>query len=183
MANRTCSVPDCGNPVKNMGFCYSHYMKNWRYGTPTPQFAPKWADIRGKRYGTLIVRARSGRQWLCDCDCGRSRLASAGELNREGDSSTCGERRNHRSNNAGYTAAHDRCRRDRGSAKSHRCVDCGCPAKHWSYNHDDPDEREAFGLSDGPIAYSLSPDHYSPRCVPCHKMFDLGRLNSAKCGD
>ena len=180
MTNATCSLADCDKPIKRSGFCYGHYMKNWRYGTPTPTFAPGWVDIRGHRFGTLVVRERSGSRWVCDCDCGRVRLVSAGELNRDGDSSTCGDRRtHHRREDAGYTAAHQRCRSDRGLVQLHSCIDCGAPAQHWSYNHDDPDERLAHGLSAKAIAYSLDPNHYSPRCVRCHKRFDLGRADSA----
>ena len=32
---------------------------------------------------------------------------------------------------------------------------------------------------ENPIAYSNNPEHYEPRCVPCHKRFDLGRVDSA----
>jgi hypothetical protein len=181
MTNATgCAVIDCDRPVKRRGYCYGHYMKAWRYGTPTPIFDPAWQDIRGQRFGTLVVSERIGRQWLCACDCGRDRLASAGELNRTGEAATCGDRRTHRRlDEAGYTAAHERCRSDRGPVQTHTCVDCGGPAQHWSYDHDDPDERLAHGLSANPVAYSLNPEHYSPRCVSCHKRFDLGRLDAA----
>lgn len=181
MTHGTCSLTDCDKPIKRAGFCYGHYMKNWRYGTPTPDFGPSWVDIRGQRYGLLVVRERVDHRWLCDCDCGRTRLVSAGDLNRHADSATCGDRRTHRRlDTAGYTAAHERCRRDRGRVQDHACADCGNSAQHWSYNHDDPDERLAHGLSQRPIAFSLKPEHYSPRCVPCHKRFDLGRLDAAR---
>lgn len=180
MANGTCSLPTCTKPLKRGGFCYGHYMKNWRYGTPTPEFSPSWDDVRGKRFGTLVVLERDGAKWICKCDCGRERAASAGELNRTGEAATCGHRPTHRrADEAGYTAAHQRCRSDRGRVQLHDCVDCGRTAQHWSYNHDDPDERLALGLSANPVAYSLNPEHYSPRCVKCHKRFDLGRTDSA----
>lgn len=180
MTNATCSLPDCPKPMKRAGFCYGHYMKNWRYGTPAPDFGPGWEDIRGQRFGTLVVVERVDHRWRCDCDCGRTRLVSAGDLNRHGDASTCGDRRTHRRlDMAGYTAAHQRCRSDRGRVQGHPCVDCGKQAQHWSYNHDDPDELLAYDLSAHPVAYSLKSEHYSPRCVSCHKRFDLGRADSA----
>jgi len=179
MSQDTCSLDGCSNPIKRATFCYSHYMKNWRYGTPTPAFPPKWDDIRGKRFGTLVVIERSAQSWRCQCDCGRERAASAGELNREGDASTCGHRKTHRRrDSAGYSAAHRRVRQDRGPIREHNCVECGNPAGHWSYNHDDPDELLAVGLSANPVAYSLDPANYSPRCVPCHKIFDLGHRDA-----
>lgn len=181
MTEGTCGVDECDKPIKRAGFCYSHYMRNWRYGTPTPEFSPRWVDVTGKRYGALVVRSREGQRWLCDCDCGQTRLVSAGELNREGDANSCGDMKIHRrSDSAGYVAAHDRCRRDKGPIKSHVCIDCGAPAQHWSYDHGDPDQLLAYGLSTRPIAYSLDPDHYQPRCVSCHKVFDLGRIDSFK---
>lgn len=179
MPKPICSLDECDKPVKRRGYCYSHYMKAWRYGTPTPSFDPKWVDLRGRRFGTVVVQERQGQRWLTVCDCGRERLASAGELNRSGDAATCGHRPSHRrSETAGYSAAHDRVRRDRGPITDHACIDCGRQAQHWSYNHDDPQELLAHGLSVRPVAYSLTPAHYSPRCISCHKRFDLGRIHS-----
>lgn len=176
-----CSVTDCGRPVKRFGFCYAHYMKNWRYGTPTPEFAPKWVDIRGRRFGTLVVAERVERGWLCRCDCGRERTVTAGDLNRYGDAVTCGHRPTHRrADVAGYSGAHQRVRNDRGRVQEHQCINCGAQAAHWSYNHDDPDEFYAVGLSAAPVAFSLKSNHYSPRCVPCHKRFDLDRADAAQ---
>lgn len=182
-ANRSkqdvCTVDMCEKPVKRptTGYCYGHYMKNWRYGTPTPQFQ-HWVDIQGQRFGTLQVLERVDNKWLCQCDCGKQRTASAGDLNRTGQDSTCGDRTAHRRPDSGYSAAHERVRSDRGPIKAQCCIDCGSPAQHWSYNHDDPNELHAHGLSSRPIAYSLNPSHYSSRCVPCHKTFDLGRLDA-----
>jgi hypothetical protein len=52
-------------------------------------------------------------------------------------------------------------------------------ARHWSYNHDDPHElMGTSGYSTSPIPYSLSTAHYSPRCVPCHKTFDLNHIHA-----
>ena len=175
-----CSLDECDKPVKRAGYCYGHYMKNWRYGTPTPQFQSRVQDVRGQRFGTLEVVERVGHNWRCKCDCGRERNVSAGDLNRYRDTATCGHAATHwRSSDAGYTAAHRRCRSDRGQVQDHDCVGCGRQAQHWSYNHDDPDERHASGLSARPVAYSLNPEHYSPRCVACHKRFDLGRTDAA----
>lgn len=194
MTDTTCSLPDCERPLKRAGYCYGHYMKNWRYGTPYPPNGwmqgdretqarvqrERLVDIQGQRFGSLVVVERVGHQWRCACDCGGERLVNAGDLNRYGDANTCGDRRIHRRTEvAGYTAAHQRCRSDRGRVQLHDCIDCGRSAQHWSYNHDDPDERLAIGLSANPVAYSLKPEHYSPRCVRCHKRFDLGRIDSA----
>jgi hypothetical protein len=102
-------------------------------------------------------------------------LVKAGNLNQSGDANRCGDKTAHRAGDSGYGAAHWRCRNDRGPAKYHQCVDCGDPACHWSYNYTDPDELMDTPGTQTPIPYSLSPAHYSPRCAPCHKRFDLDR--------
>lgn len=171
-----CPVDDCSKAVLRGGFCYAHYMKQWRYGTPTPERPPKYVDITGQRFGTLIVVSRNGKMWLCRCDCGRERNASTGELNRCNDA-TCGHRPSHRrSDEAGYTAAHQRITMDRGPIKQQHCIDCGGQAAHWSYDHTDPDERIGTKGAALGLPYSLNSDHYAPRCVPCHKSFDLAHL-------
>ena len=172
-----CSVEDCTKPERgNTGYCYAHYMKNWRYGTPTPQHPPRQLSITpGQRFGLLVVIEHQGNaRWLCRCDCGAKKQVRSGDLNR-GSAQTCGDRRRHwRRETVAYHTLHDRLDEDRGRASEHACVDCGAPAQHWSYDHADLDElvgqnprSTAFGLS-----YSLKPEHYDPRCVPCHRRFD-----------
>lgn len=95
MANAICSVENCTGSIRTNGLCYAHYMKNWRYGTPTPEFDPTWVDIRGQRFGTLVVIDRTGRHWNCRCDCGREVLRLAGCLNRAADGNTCGVKKAH----------------------------------------------------------------------------------------
>lgn len=46
-------------------------------------------DVTGQRFGRLIVIERAGAKWLCRCDCGQTKLASAGML-RKGDAKSCG---------------------------------------------------------------------------------------------
>jgi ribosomal protein L32 len=57
-------------------------------------------------------------------------------------------------------------------AAHHLCADCGTRAQHWSYDHNDTEEiRDDMGLP-----YGSDASHYSPRCVSCHKRFDLAML-------
>ena len=182
MANATCTVAGCTRPIKRVGFCYGHYMKNWRYGTPEPEHSIRRADLVGKTFGSLVVQGydRATRKWSCTCACGATLLAGTTALTRRGQRSCqrCAGRAR-RQPDAGYGSAHRRVRTERGPATDHRCVDCGKAAAHWSYDHADPDELIA---TDGahPIAYSLSSIHYEPRCVPCHKRFDLDRTDAAR---
>ena len=67
-----------------------------------------------------------------------------------------------------YRNAHRRVRAAGGSATGWSCVDCGQQAVEWSYDHADPDERH----DERGRAYSDDPQHYQPRCRPCHSRFD-----------
>lgn len=176
----TCRVDGCEQPVKRVrsGYCYGHYMKNWRYGTPTPVFEPTYTDVSGQRFGTLVATSRQGRFWVCDCDCGATRLATTNALRQFGDSNTCGTPGRHLADTCGYSAAHNRVRRLRGAASNRQCVDCGVGAFHWSYDHSDPDELMAHGRSGRPMAYSAKIEHYVPRCVSCHKRHDLAIIHA-----
>lgn len=178
MDHPTCSLDGCDKPLKRASYCYGHYMKNWRYGTPTPEHAPQWEDLRGQRFGLLVVSQRVGLAWSCTCDCGAKTIVRTGDLNR-GSITTCGNRStHHRRDDSDYGTAHDRIRRDRGHARNQACTDCSNAAQHWSYDHTDPDERISQASRTHGIAYSLNPQHYSPRCVPCHKRFDLDRRDA-----
>ena len=169
-----CSVHGCDKPVKRKYLCYAHYMKNWRYGTPEPEHEPKYVDIVGRRFGLLTVMRRVDEKWELRCDCGALTTARAGDLNRGG-KLTCGDKRIHaRRDDIEYGAAHGRVAADRGKATSYLCVDCGTQAYHWSYSHSDPEEVISQDARTWGIAYSVNPWFYDPRCVPCHKRFDLG---------
>lgn len=74
---------------------------------------------------------------------------------------------------ATYRAMHQRVRAQRGSASTHKCTDCGGRAQHWPYDRNDTDER-----SSGAGPYSVDIAHYEPRCVRCHKVFDLAAIRT-----
>lgn len=176
----TCQISGCGLRVKRKGLCYGHYMKQWRYGDPLHEPRRTHVDLVGHRFGLLVVRGyvQGGRsnvsRWLCDCDCGATTLVRTGDLNR-GTVTTCAASSHTFEETAEYSAAHERVRVAKGSASTYPCVDCGGPAAHWSYDHADPDERTSGRVKGNP-PYSLDPDHYDPRCVACHKVFDLDYL-------
>lgn len=70
-----------------------------------------------------------------------------------------------------YWSVHHRIGVEHGPAAAQRCA-CGAPARDWSYDGTDPDERT------DPVRgyrYSLDPDHYLPRCRSCHRRVTLGR--------
>lgn len=72
---------------------------------------------------------------------------------------------------ARYHAMHKRVRTQRGPAADHTCT-CGVTAEEWSYDHADPDEVSDMDKGHS-LPYSLDVNHYDPRCVPCHRRFDL----------
>ena len=185
---RTCSIEGCVKPSRSRiaDKCPMHYHREYRYGTIERTtdlirqglLPRKGADLTGTRHGTLTARRYTEGQWECQCDCGATRRASVGELNRTGEANTCGIKANHLSDDVDYAAAHDRVHRARGKAIAYRCIDCGRQAQHWSYDHADPDERTSTTERTFGIAYSLDASHYEPRCVSCHKTFDMARINS-----
>lgn len=74
-----------------------------------------------------------------------------------------------------YSGMHCRLRAARGAASGYTCVDCGQPARHWSYDHRDQNEQvTAEGL-----LFSSKIDHYEPRCGACHKRFDMSAREAA----
>lgn len=188
-ARKSCDVPGCGKPARSRTaeLCPMHYHRLYRYGSlervypagkSTDFINPrKMDDLTGRRFGTLTVNAREAGRWLCRCDCGERRLARTGDLRRYGDSNTCGRKENHLDPIVGYSGAHDRVRRVRGSVQQYACIDCGSIGQHWSYDHGDPDELLAYGLSANAIPYSTKPEHYVPRCVSCHKRHDLAKIS------
>ena len=166
-----CCIHGCERPHKRYGYCYGHYMKWWRYGDPEWTAPKRRKDLLGEKFGHLtVVGELDPQHWECLCECGRTTRVRAWSLT-SGGTRTCGHGpTHHRSDDAGYPAVHHRVRRDKGTAASHACVDCGKEAAHWSYDHRDPDERRD---EENGLAYSLYSIHYEPRCVPCHKSFDM----------
>ncbi len=168
-----CVVTGCGKRSRAVGsdWCEAHYMRMYRNGTldPVPPRGPN-VDLTGTTFDLLTVTEWLGRGWWsCECQCGNVVRRSTGALNRAEARKTCGDKRVHYRYATTYNAIHQRLYVDRGSAADFDCVDCGHPAKQWSYDRADPNEMVDPKI--GP--YSLDLMHYEPRCVSCHKRFDL----------
>jgi len=67
-----------------------------------------------------------------------------------------------------YSGLHYRIRAERGPASQHSCADCGRQAADWSYDNTGIDEK----VSEEGLLYSTDITQYSPRCKPCHRIFD-----------
>lgn len=166
-----CTVEGCADPVRSLraGMCEKHYYRARRGKRvsvdPQPISGPCVIDGCNR---PAEVSAPDRAPYSGDGICRMHMLRKR----KRGDYSFEMRGENHpmwTGDDATNKAVHLRLRAQRGKAKSWMCVDCSCPALHWSYDHTDPDE-----LHDevkGP--YSLDPDRYMPRCARCHKLFDL----------
>lgn len=170
----TCTVDGCAKRARSKGsaHCEMHYYRLRRTGSLSVR-RPK-RESRGVCVIDGCGMTDAGPHGLCDKHWIRWK--------RHGDPGVVlkplpvvGERNgNWTGEEATYEAAHQRLRKARGRAASHSCVDCGGPAQQWSYTRDDPNERTDESGDHAGMPFSLNViDHYAPRCISCHKKFDL----------
>ena len=172
-----CAVDGCNRPAKSRGWCQAHYFRWRRTGDPDPGrplllkgLPPEQCNIEGcdrdqNGLGLCELHARRYRKWGDPYYVEEKARRGVFSHWWSGD-------------DVGYAGAHDRVRTRRGKVQQYACIDCGGQAKHWSYDHEDPDEKRGveYGLL---VAYSIKVEHYHPRCVPCHKRFDLDHIDAA----
>jgi hypothetical protein len=164
----TCAVDGCNKPEKNDSLCAMHWSRVQRTGSP--------AGVRPRRGGICSLDgciAEHESHGLCAKHARRLRDNGDPLTVRRGGPGTGDAHRWWRGDEVTYDGVHARVVALRGSASAHSCVDCGRPARDWSYDHGDPDERQS---DDGP--YSLDSARYAARCRYCH--IDLDR---APCHD
>jgi hypothetical protein len=166
-AARVCSVEGCERPHASRGYCEAHYFRVRRTGSPgSPEV---WDRRRPTCSVTGCDRPHEAHGY---CLNHWRHVQKGGHPDHVGGPRFGEDNTAWRGDDIGYTSAHQRVARTRGPARKYACVDCGNRARHWSYNHADPSQR----LHDGKYAYSADPAMYDPRCVPCHKRFDLEHL-------
>lgn len=167
-----CDVQGCTRPrYQRRTLCSTHAMRKHRYGDPLWARPIRSVDLTGQRFGRLVACERAdSTHWHCVCDCGAATVIRTWSLT-SGGTTSCGKHR--RRDDVGYSGVHRRLSVDFGPASARTCVDCGRGAAQWSYSREDADELSS---PEGP--YSLKPEHYAPRCVPCHKTMDLALLAS-----
>lgn len=167
-----CTVEGCSRPTPTPGtkLCYAHYTRKRRHGDVGP------AEVWDRKSVPCSVEGCGQRKASPLGYCG----SHARRFRKTGSTDYVAPPRRWAEENTswlgadvGYKAAHDRVRTRRGPARDHRCADCGEPARHWSYDHQDPNELLGTSGATTGIPYSADPSHYAPRCVPCHKRFDL----------
>jgi hypothetical protein len=147
-----CAVDDCPALTRSNGLCSKHYQR--LHLTGSLKLKPQY------RHTTCTVCGAPERSnGLCSKHDARVRRHGSPDVvlppHTVGDA-------------VSYRGAHSRLLRARGSATTHSCVGCGSPARDWSYDNNDPDER----TSDKGLRYSVHPEHYVPRCRSCHRRFD-----------
>lgn len=178
----TCSVEGCERKThhKSIGneLCLAHYTRKWKYGDPGDAYVRPW------------------RREEAECDapgCNAMHKSASGycvkheaRVRRHGDPTVMIHQRdrdlpkaernvNWTGDDASYSAVHQRIDHAHGPASQYKCVDCGGKARHWSYSHNSPNEKQSkFG------PYSVNMDDYSPRCVRCHKRMDLDRIKERR---
>lgn len=166
MADRTCTVAGCDRKHLARGYCMTHYHRMRDRGT---------TELQPRQPRPRLVRMCS----VADC---HSRARSLGycekhytRFTRTGDPlATKTQSRGHGPDNPNwigddisYIGVHARLLRYRGPARNFSCADCGGPAMDWSYDHQDPHEKQG---DKGP--YSTDLDCYDPRCKRCHIRLD-----------
>lgn len=204
MAKGMCTIDGCQNAAKTRGWCNKHYLRWWATGSTelkvrerTPPCsvdgcesvteARGWCAkhyTRWRHHGSpMALLNRDQEDAIPPCrieGCEKPMLARGwcgkhyARWMRTGDPNEIRAKGPERSDMVGNGRAHGRVRQDRGWASTHQCVDCDETAAHWSYDHADPNELTS---DKGP--YSLDVWHYQPRCVPCHKRFDLDVIKGA----
>lgn len=168
MTSLTCSIDGCEAVTKIRGWCKNHYQAWYRHGDP------------------LANKTKVGRKVCVIDDCDRISGSRQGwcsthwhRWKKHGDTETVLPFRSGsdshlwKGSNVGYEAAHIRVYTARSKASAQMCVDCGGRAKEWSYTGTDPKQKIGPSGAGVVMAYSLSPEFYTPRCVPCHRRHDL----------
>lgn len=179
---KKCDVDGCEKPARTgrAAHCPMHYHRLYR-NKPLGDATPK--KRTAKLPECVIVGCINPDKTSGYCSMHAARIARHGDphtviASNERDLPTGTRHHNWAGTDAGYGAAHDRVKRLHGPAREQACTTCGGAAAHWSYDHTDPDERHEIVRGGYLVAYSTNPDHYSPRCVPCHKRYDLDRIDS-----
>lgn len=144
------------------GYCATHYTRVKKHGDPT-------IDKRATGRKVCIIPECAGLvegHGLCSKHWTRNKRTGSPDIVRPVPAWDASP--HWKGLEASYSAIHIRLRKLNGKASSHSCVDCHAAAQHWSYDMKDPNE-----IVEGILAYSLDPAHYAPRCVSCHKVYDL----------
>lgn len=171
---RECDAPECASPRRSTGaqWCEKHYYRMRRNGTL--EAAPKRSQ-RGLCAIEGCGQLDTGAHGLCSKHHTRVIRHGSPHTVKKTGVKTVEDHPKYKGDNVGYRGAHERVRALRGSASTHSCIDCGTQASHWSYNHNGRHENIRDGLT-----YGVDVTDYEPRCIPCHKRFDLEHIETKR---
>lgn len=160
-----CKIDGCERESAGRGWCKTHWGRWRKHGDP---LIVKVAGTDYRVKGTC--KAPDCRRQHHSHDFCTMHLV---RWQKNGDPTVVGERggRPLKGDIPTWGAIHRRLSRTRGPARNHDCVDCGGPAREWSYNG--KDDGELMGKSGRfEVAFSENLDNYEPRCCSCHRKFD-----------
>lgn len=159
----TCTVDGCDRNDRVVhGLCGMHYQRMAKHGTTDP-VTPEFCTVADCNSPHLA-------KGLCDKHYRRLRRTGKPSSRNFREYAVGPENTGWVGEDVTYVGAHCRVKRIHGPASDHLCVDCGQPARDWSYDHSDPNEK----LSREGLSYSPDPAHYEARCKSCHRIFDSG---------
>ena len=163
-----CTIADCSRPKRTRAadYCEMHYYRVRRTGETGGSESKR--RIRGTCRHVECERPDAGRHGWCTLHADRIRKHGDPDCVLKATPTPQESHPQWKGNDVTYSGMHMRIRAVRGPASEYACADCGGGASHWSYDHRDAQERQS---SEG--AYSTDLNHYEPRCVPCHKSYDL----------
>lgn len=156
--DRGCAVDGCERPHRNWGYCNLHCQRFYKHGDPL-----RVIEVSRKPCKMAGCEALAKGHGYCTKHLARIRNTGDPNKVRDGGRPPKGE-------HPGWGAIHKRLSRDKGKAARYACVDCGQRAGEWSYDNSDPNELIDARTK---LAYSLAQERYAPRCVKCHRIFDL----------
>lgn len=171
-----CTAEDCDNPTRTNSspHCEKHYYRLRRTGklsVDNPQRPQRGICIIDGCFQTDC-----GPRGLCLLHRTRERRHGDPLAFRPNPMPRGADTPHWTGDKATYSALHQRVKKAFGVPSLHICVDCGKQAQHWSYDHTDPDQR--IDVEKGP--YSIDITRYQPRCVRCHKRFDMNRIKGQR---
>ncbi len=160
-----CQFEGCDRPSQARGWCKTHWARWRKHGDPS--IVLKVGVDFGVKKPSCEVEGCDRPYHARGCCTKHFR-----RLQKHGDPLIVGEvlGRPLKGEHPSWAAVHKQLSRERGVAAEYTCVDCSQPAKEWSYDH-----QAVVELVDAKTGcpYALDLDRYLPRCVPCHRRFDI----------
>jgi len=153
----TCKYSSCDKSVHAKGLCKAHYMQ----------------QLRGEELHELSVVYE-----VCQfTDCGREHLARGLCRGHYYQVYRGEELRPLRNDVVGYSAVHQRLKRERGLASDYACIKCYSSANEWAFigNPESALYKNVIGRrgKETRLFFSRDLTQYEPMCHSCHVAYDM----------